>query len=189
MEKMNGKFVPISTLKTFHWLTPTSVSQASYFPPFMFDPSHTCIVTGPQTEWLIPLQGFLLSISMPADLPYLLLTQILSMAYCYLSFFVKPPKLTPIHTLIFSALCMVSLHSGYWAITCILPAFSSSYNGTLHIIHFICYYLNFHVFLFCFTTCILSRHTLFTLLLKQQIVHGFSHNRLLKIYKLNNRLN
>ena len=88
MEKINGKFVPISKLKTFHWLTPTSVSQASYFPPFMFDPSHTCIVTGPQTEWLLPLQGFLLSISMPADLPYLLLTQILSVAYCYLSFFV-----------------------------------------------------------------------------------------------------
>ena len=102
---------------------------------------------------------------------------------------VKPPKLTSIHTLIFSASRMVSVHSGYWAITSILPAFSSSYIGTLHIIHSICYYLNFHVFLFCFTTCILSRHTLFTLLLKQQIVHGFSHNRLLKIHKLNNRLN
>ena len=34
MEKINGKFAPIFKLKTFHWLTPTSVSQACYFPPF-----------------------------------------------------------------------------------------------------------------------------------------------------------
>ena len=188
MEKINGKFAPIFKLKTFHWLTPTSVSQACYFPPFfhfyfppfMFDPSHTCIVTGPQTEWLLPLQGFLLGISMTADLPYLLLTQILSMAYCYLSFCVKPPKLTPIHTLIFSASRMVAVHSVYRAITWILPAFSSPYIGTLHMIHFRRYSLNFHVFPFCFTTCTLSRNTLFTLLLKQQIVQGFSRNRLLK---------
>lgn len=95
IEKINCKLVPIFKLKTFHGLTPISVSQACYFPPFTFDPSHTCSVIGPQTEGLPPHQGFLLSIPMPADL----LTQILSMAYCCLSFFVKPPKLLPpIHT-------------------------------------------------------------------------------------------
>ena len=91
------------------------------------------------------------------------------------------PTHTPLHTLLFSEPRVVSVHAVYWAIIYILPAFSfSSYTGTLRIIHLICYYLNFHVFLFCFITYTLSNHTFFTLLLKQKVAQGFSQNRLLE---------
>lgn len=50
----------------------------------------------PQTEWLLPLQGFLLSISTPADLPYLLLTH--SVHGLLLSFLLCEATQTHTHT-------------------------------------------------------------------------------------------
>lgn len=78
VEKINSRLTLFSHSRPV--LTPTSPSQACSFPPFTFDPSHTGPVIGSQIGGLLPDPGFLLSAPTPTDLPYALLTQILSMA-------------------------------------------------------------------------------------------------------------
>lgn len=177
MEKINGKFVPISKTRPFiGWLQP-QFPRLAIFLLLCLTPATLALSLAPNR--MNSSSPRFLTISISRLLTFLTFcSPILSMAYCYLSFFVKPPKLTPIHTLIFSASHMVSVP----------PCTGQSHVSYLHFLLLYWYtsyypfymslFKNFTCFLFCFTTCILSRHTLFTLLLKQQIVHGFSHNRL-----------
>lgn len=132
---------------------------------------------------------FLTEYPLPADLPYPLPTPILSMTCWCFSFSVKPLEVLP-HTsssfLYPHSICTFRVLGNHVCSTCILlllSYWSSSYY------QFNMLFLNFHVYLFFYTTCIISNYIFSLCFSNSKLNRAFDITDFFKSYILNNRLN